>query len=156
MSRVRCKLCSKEFPVKPSQIAYGWGLYCSKDCQHKSQQKGKTVKCFQCKSYIYRSPKQLNRSKSEKFFCSKSCQTIWRNIYYSEHKSYSWIDGKRAYRSILRRSGKKMTCEVCGNNDIRVLIVHHKDQNRSNNDVSNLTWLCCNCHQLVHHKYIKI
>jgi predicted HNH restriction endonuclease len=31
-----------------------------------------------------------------------------------------------------------------------MLIVHHVDENRSNNDPENLIWLCYNCHHLVH------
>jgi predicted HNH restriction endonuclease len=31
-----------------------------------------------------------------------------------------------------------------------VLAVHHVDQNRTNNKVTNLAWLCHNCHHLVH------
>ncbi|MBI4281264.1 HNH endonuclease [Candidatus Uhrbacteria bacterium] len=32
----------------------------------------------------------------------------------------------------------------------RVLLVHHIDENRKNNVLSNLVWLCRNCHFLVH------
>jgi len=33
----------------------------------------------------------------------------------------------------------------------KVIIVHHIDKNRKNNKLSNLAWLCRNCHFLVHH-----
>jgi predicted HNH restriction endonuclease len=32
----------------------------------------------------------------------------------------------------------------------KVLAVHHLDHDRNNNNVSNLVWLCFNCHFLVH------
>lgn len=42
-------------------------------------------------------------------------------------------------------------CAKCKSTDKRILAVHHKDRNRQNNTVSNLVWLCHNCHFLVHH-----
>lgn len=151
MAIVKCKTCSKEFYVKPSHQKRGWGKFCSKVCQAEGQLKGKFVKCHICKNKIYRSPKSLSRSLSKKFFCSKSCQTLWRNIEYTGDKSRNWKNGEHAYRSILRRSGRELKCVFCGIIDGRVLAVHHKDHNRSNNNINNLVWLCFNCHYLVHH-----
>jgi predicted HNH restriction endonuclease len=31
-----------------------------------------------------------------------------------------------------------------------MLVVHHIDENRNNNNHENLIWLCYNCHHLVH------
>jgi predicted HNH restriction endonuclease len=44
-----------------------------------------------------------------------------------------------------------MVCVLCKVSDKRILAVHHKDNNRKNNKVENLVWLCHNCHILVHH-----
>lgn len=62
----------------------------------------------------------------------------------------NWTGGEFAGRRILERSGRKLVCEHCGNSDKRVLMVHHKDSSRKNNKLSNLIWLCHNCHHLVH------
>ena len=32
-----------------------------------------------CKQEVYRTPGDIRESKSGKFFCSKTCQTNWRN-----------------------------------------------------------------------------
>lgn len=151
MPITECGICSKEFYIKPSHQKRGWGKFCSTICRSKAQCKGKFVKCFICGKDVYRSPKALTRSKSDKFFCSKSCQTIWRNGEYIGEKSKNWKNGEHAYRSILKRGGKRPTCILCQNTDERVLAVHHKDHNRSNNTLENLTWLCFNCHYLAHH-----
>lgn len=50
----------------------------------------------------------------------------------------------------MRQSIPKI-CRLCKTKDIRVLAVHHIDKNRKNNKISNLAWLCHNCHLLVHH-----
>jgi 5-methylcytosine-specific restriction endonuclease McrA len=50
----------------------------------------------------------------------------------------------------LIRSNIKKECNRCNDNDQRILAVHHIDKNRSNNELSNLMWLCHNCHFLIH------
>lgn len=151
MPQVRCRICQKEFCIKPSHLKLGWGKYCSRNCVFKSQIKGKYVECFICGKDIYRALKLLTRSQSGKFFCTKSCQTIWRNQVYIGENSANWKTGESAYRNILKRSDREKICIICDINDERVLTAHHKDHDRSNNRLSNLTWLCFNCHYLVHH-----
>ena len=151
MPFVKCVICKTEFYVKPSHQLKGWGKYCSIKCRSQAQSKGKFVQCHICKKRIYRSPKNLIRSLSKKFFCTKSCQTIWRNSEYVEGKSANWKNGKSAYRKILERSGKKSVCSLCGISNEKIIVVHHRDHDRTNNKVNNLMWLCLNCHFLVHH-----
>ena len=151
MPLVPCKICERNFYIKPSHQRLGWGKYCSRDCQVKSQFNGQLVKCFICEQKIYRSKAHLKRSLSGKYFCSKTCQTLWRNQVYSGENSTHWKTGIRAYRDILQRSDKETICTLCKAIDKRILIVHHIDHNRKNNILENLTWLCFNCHFLVHH-----
>jgi hypothetical protein len=151
MTAVRCKVCQKAFYVKPSHQKVGWGKYCSIICRSKAQQRGIIVSCTICNTNIYRSPKAQLHSKSGKFFCSKSCQTLWRNTIYQGENSKNWKTGEKAYRNILKRSGRVQICSLCGINDERILAAHHKDHIRTNNNLTNLVWLCLNCHYLVHH-----
>ena len=151
MPIVCCKICGKEFYAKPSHLKRGWGKYCSAKCQYKGYLKGKFVYCETCGKKIWRQPKRLERSQSKKFFCSKSCQSAWRNkILHIGEKHPNWTGGEFAGRGILERSNRKKICESCGISDKRVLAVHHKDGNRKNNSIENLIWLCHNCHHLVH------
>jgi predicted HNH restriction endonuclease len=42
-------------------------------------------------------------------------------------------------------------CEKCGYDEVPgILIVHHKDRNRANNELNNLAVLCPNCHAIEH------
>lgn len=152
MARSVCLICSRDFYVKPSHQSRGWGKYCSIKCRTFSQFKGKEVLCDTCGKKAYKSQTDLRKSKSGKHFCSKSCQTIWRNttVYVGEDHA-NWKTGIAASRRLLALSGKMRVCTLCKNNDTRVLIVHHLDHNRSNNKGNNLIWLCCNCHFLIHH-----
>ena len=155
MPIVNCGICLKEFYIKPSHKIRGWGKFCSINCRSKAQLKGKVVKCSVCNKSIYRPPRAIAHSKSGKYFCSKSCQTLWRNSFYSGDKSIKWINGIHAYRNILARNGKKPICGLCGNADNRLLNVHHRDHERTNNKIENLCWLCLNCHYLVHNDKVE-
>ena len=152
MPQVICKVCKKYFYAKPSHLQKGWGKYCSNLCQSNGQKTGKYVNCFRCGKKTYRTQKDKLRSKSGNLFCSKRCQTIWRNstVFIGE-KHANWTGGESSYRSILAKSGQPRLCVKCQQNDHRILAVHHKDKNRKNNSNKNLIWLCHNCHFLVHH-----
>jgi len=157
MPYINCKICSNEFYAKPNWIKKGHGKYCSKKCQHESQKNGKIIKCFTCDKQAYRPGSDIKKSKSKKYFCGKSCQAIWRNTILNSGLNHSnWKGGERAYRNILIRTKMPQICKKCATNDTRILIVHHLDKDRKNNNPMNLVWLCHNCHHLVHIHNIKI
>lgn len=151
MSVVSCEICHQPFKAKPYWLKRGWGRFCSAACHHKGMNKGKEVPCALCGVVSYKQRKQLLRSKSGKFFCSKRCQTIWRNQTYVGDKHLNYKTGEHSYRPALARNDIPKVCRLCKTTDIRVLAVHHIDKDRKNNKLSNLAWLCHNCHFLVHH-----
>ncbi|MEK6841238.1 MAG: hypothetical protein AAB529_01120 [Patescibacteria group bacterium] len=157
MPIVKCKKCGKEFYAKPSWLKVGNGKFCSAKCQYESYKKGKFVACNICGRKTWKQPKQIDHSKSGKFFCSKSCQTLWRNKEFRGSRHHNWKGGEHIlHKSLLIENGTKSICKLCNCKDERVLAVHHLDKNRKNNDVKNLIFLCFNCHHLVHGHNIKI
>jgi len=146
----KCEICGQLFYAKPFHIKKGWGKFCSAKCQYQSFKKGITTRCLICEKDVYRSPNRFEHSKSGNFFCSKSCQTIWRNKEFSGNKSKLWKDGWSTYREVISKSTLFKKCKMCGEQDLRVLAVHHIDKNRKNYKIDNLVWLCHNCHHLVH------
>jgi hypothetical protein len=156
MPIVKCKICSKEFYSKPNWIKKGWGKFCSLKCSREGRKKGKLMACHVCEKIVYKAPKALLGSKSKKYFCGKSCQTIWRNSIVFVGKNHSnWKGGEFTYKNILIKSSNSRECKLCKEKDKRLLAVHHIDKNRKNNQVENLIWLCHNCHFLVHHYIIE-
>ena len=151
MAIAKCKICGNSFYIKPAHIKAGWGIFCSRECKHVGTRIRKPVNCFICNRLVYKTQSQINRSKSGKSFCGKSCQTKWRNVLYSGHKHLGWKGGRSTYRKVMLKSKKETQCILCKKEDFRVLVVHHVDQNHSNFDVTNLVWLCHNCHFLAHH-----
>lgn len=147
----KCAQCGNGFKTKPFFIKKGEGKFCSRKCSFESRKNGKYVKCDVCKKEVYKTKKELRVSKSKKYFCSRSCQTKWRNQVFIGKKHANWVDGLYAYKSVLKRNNVKEVCNICKTKDSRVLAVHHIDKNRKNNSVENLCYLCHNCHHLVHH-----
>lgn len=151
MAIVKCGICKKEFYVKPSHLKRGDGKYCSIVCSVVARRRGKFVKCFICNKKVWKMPRHLKNSKSGKYFCNKSCQTVWRNsIVYVGPNHPNWKGGNFIYRELLFKSGGEKICKRCGNKDFRLLTVHHIDKNHKNNKLNNLAWLCYNCHALIH------
>ena len=151
----QCVICGSNFKTKPFFIKNGGGKYCSRACHHNGIKTGKIMKCFLCGKDTYKTKKQLRVSKSKKYFCTKSCQTKWRNTVFVGSRHTNWKEGRYAYKGVLKRHKIPQFCKICKTNDERVLAVHHIDRNKTNNRVNNLVWLCHNCHHLVHNYNIE-
>lgn len=151
-ANTKCKICNKKFYARPSFLKRGWGLYCSRICHHWGMIKPRRrFSCFTCGKDVFIVHSKIQKSKSGKFFCDKSCQTRWRNKVFSGVRNKNWKDGSQIYRRKLLNSQKIKRCVLCRQHNLRVLAVHHVDQNRKNQKLENLEWLCHNCHYLVHH-----
>lgn len=150
MPYLKCKICKNELYVKPSHQKMGYGKYCSIDCKHLAQRKGKYVICEVCGKEVWKMPKAIKHSKSGKYFCNKSCQALWRNKFYSGKLHPNWKGGEYVYPKIMKKYNIPPICKKCGISDKRVLLIHHLDHNRKNNTIKNLIWLCRNCHYLIH------
>jgi hypothetical protein len=151
MPLTRCEKCTSSFYAKPSALKRGNGKYCSSRCQYLVQKTGKEIPCEMCGLVTYKQQRDLERSKSRKFFCGKSCQTRWRNQLYVGNKHKNFTTGESSYRAVMNRAKVLKKCRLCKTDDARLLAVHHIDKNRQNNIIKNLAWLCHNCHFLVHH-----
>jgi hypothetical protein len=147
----KCLNCVKSFYTKPNWVKKGGGKYCSLTCKYKSSKKGKSIPCFVCGKLTYHQNGRIKLSKSKKYFCSKSCQTVWRNSYFVGEKHSNYKDGRSTYRDVLTRNKVLAICKLCKNKDKRVLAGHHLNKDKTDNRVENLVWLCHNCHHLVHH-----
>jgi len=151
MPQIPCVLCSELFYTKPSWQKRGHGKYCSRLCAAKSSRKGKLVNCHICGEQIYRQLRFLKKSKTGKFFCSKKCSIHWQNTVFVGPKHPNWKHGMGGYyRYVLKKLAVPQECRRCRTSDTRVLLVHHLDGNRENSVITNLVWLCQNCHFLVH------
>lgn len=110
--------------------------------------------CAYCGKEVDRMPSQARKSKTGKMFCNKSCAASYNNKLKANEKHPNYKDGKGSYRNKALRE-KEHRCELCGVDDLMVLEVHHRDRDRTNNNIENLQILCANCH-LRQHRMAKM
>lgn len=71
---------------------------------------------------------------------------------YKEYIKSGKVQSNKLRRKLLREGLKEYKCECCNNNQWNglpiPLEVHHKDGDKTNNELSNLQVLCPNCHAL--------
>lgn len=113
------------------------------------------VQCTYCNKDIIRSLSQIKRSKTGNVYCSRSCSNSSNNTLFKSGKNHpNYKTGISFYRKRKLEKGDK--CEKCGNDNLCVLQVHHKDKNRNNNIEDNLQLLCANCHLTEHCLEVRV
>jgi len=96
------------------------------------------VQCAACEKPIYRSPRQIAKSKTGLFYCCKAHRKKWHFYKMTAYR-------KLAFDNLPHK------CDECGYNFIEVLEVHHVDFDHSNDRLDNLQILCPNCHREIHY-----
>jgi hypothetical protein len=137
-----CEICNKEFTHICSRAKKA--KYCSRKCYYKAMQSVGSVilECDVC-GKTYRRPPSHSHYKNKT--CSLKCRGIASRIEVSTAKSFLTV------KSWMKRHGLIKSCEHCGYSEIpAILIVHHRDRDRTNNELSNLVVLCPNCHAIEH------
>jgi len=135
-----CPICSKEFFTHPYRLKNTKVVCCSNDCKFKLIQRNSTItrKCVICdKEFSF--VKSNNKGKRPNIYCSHEC------MYKGKITTKITFYRKIAFESLPHY------CHFCNSKD--TLQVHHKDHNRSNNEISNLVILCTSCHIKLHKFY---
>lgn len=126
----KCEYCGNAYTARS-----GRAKYCS-DCR-------KQVGRDQALAYYYEHREQRSeyvKQYNAEYFAGK------RRGYHQQGSSNNhWRGGAQCgwYDRFM-----KDACERCGSTEL--LLVHHRDRNRSNNDLENLETLCKRCHQIEH------
>lgn len=109
------------------------------------------VNCANCGLEINRNPSVIRRSKTGNVYCSRSCSNSMNNTLFKVGENHpNFKHGNSTYREKKLKYTKEHKCEICEEDDICVLQVHHIDGNRKNNSIENLKLLCANCHLREH------
>ncbi len=164
----KCKFCKVEFEAKKRNgRPTGWQQFCQVRCgrsfrkgkpnpEHSRKMKegfasGRIEKIWLGKEM----PEAMRKKMSE----ARMGVEPWnKNKPFPQMKGnkYAFV-GDRAKRNTLswrarQIVGERKNCEMCGVKDTkRNLVVHHKDEQPSNNNRSNLQVLCRSCH-INHHR----
>jgi HNH endonuclease len=122
-------------------------IYCSPKCRPVNMSKSaKAIKCDTCGEPIMREPNRISKTN----FCGYVCMAAGKIRDYPKSRKFNSV------RRWFSRCGRMAKCERCGYNDIpRILVLHHKDRDRTNNERENLEVLCPNCHATEHVNELK-
>ena len=153
---LRCDYCGNAFHRAPSEIAK-WAdrgctqTYCSRECYDRARQAslpeghrpagrwGKHyAECIQCGKSMYLRPSRIHTDHEN--FCSMACRREFR---LTHPERGVWAARKHSKQ-------QHTTCQVCGLDELAILVTHHIDGNRKNNRQENLIVLCPNCHTRMH------
>ena len=157
-----CLNCTDEFSVLMKEVKRGNGRFCSRSCSNSHRSKIKKLAivpncvCANCNLAFYKVKSKFRNSRSGFHFCSRKCKDDSQRIH-SPHRIIEIMPnhygtGEAHYREIAFRV-KERKCEDCNFNEVpEVLVVHHIDENRSNNVPENLKVLCPTCHEIEHFK----
>lgn len=156
-----CQQCGKIF-LKRINITKNF-KFCSRQCYdsfHKSTNKLPNVICANCGKYFYKNNSQKNNSKSGLYFCCRKCKDSAQKIggikeIMPPHYGTAQTLDPEQYRALFTEL--EMVCRRCGYKEFKSLVyIHHIDEDRSNNNKSNLIPLCSNCHRALHLKLWKL
>lgn len=135
--KVKCKICGYEWEISPCSLMPSttriYDFIGCPECKYVE------CTCDECGKKFKRLKSLVNKTKLH--FCSKECGNRYKN------KSTINIQDSVNYRrnAFLAYPHE---CAACGwKEDEDILEVHHKDENRNNNHVSNLIILCPICHK---------
>lgn len=152
--------CQKDFWKLRKEYNRKQHHYCSHKCCsiHKTTSGTVSVICAYCQKSFYKRKSTLKNAKNGLYFCCKKHKDIAQRLdgikeihptHYSKNGQY------HSYR-MNAFSHYENKCSGCGDNDIRILEVHHIDGDRSHNDITNLMILCPKCHTLIEKGFANI
>lgn len=156
--RAKCKTCNKEFTrrLKPPRGTKK-KEHCSVACRSKNQERRVWIKCPVCNKKVERKKSAARSTKHGILFCGRECkefaQSLEGDCKKIQPSHYGAANGIYSYREKCKKQFVK-GCR-CGEKKIYKLVVHHKDGNRENNEMSNLEVVCCNCHTVRHLKQVN-
>ena len=136
MQRI-CETCGGEFSVDPYRVKQGFGKYCSRDCYWEAHRLRFT--CEICGKKVVL--KKARASKDMPRFCSNACRG--KAFSGENHPNYkggtiheagyrrAYVNGKQLYEQRLVAAAQL-------GSPLDGCIVHHIDEDKLNNDPSNL------------------
>ena len=139
----QCLVCQKPCYKKKYYINKNIDghVFCSQACYGKFIRKEKP--CIVCDTPIM--------AHFNKKTCSRACSNKSRvGIKYRQgRRKDKVVHASQIKKRLLEERGG--LCERCGFSLTEILIIHHKDRNRNNNDLQNLEFICPNCHAQEHY-----
>lgn len=99
-------------------------------------------------------------SKTQNYYCCRLCTNRgiaadnkkWKRFCGSKHPYWKGGTSSNYYRKLFHDFLPKK-CEKCSSE--RYLVVHHIDEDSTNNKIENLMVVCRSCHQKIHKSFLN-
>jgi len=147
-----CQTCGLEFVERLVSDTRPQPKYCSHNCSNIGRRNRIVVVCDNCGKPFSRTPNKLKNSKHGKTFCSRRCKDYAQSFLGScsdiHPRHYNPVSPSN-YRDIAYRMLPNQ-CSDCGVKHRYMLVVHHIDGDKNNNNIANLEILCHNHHAIRH------
>ena len=126
--RFTCLICRVVFKRTASEATREGHSpkYCSIKCRGFGRRRQVTLECFECGKPFQRGECESNR-RGRRAWCSWAC---WRKTRQRGAVSYPKIGQRHAHRVVMERKLKRSL--------LSSELVHHRDEDRKNFDISNL------------------
>lgn len=150
---VTCDYCGKSLSRPPSLVRST--NFCDAQCRDAWESANRRVElaCDWCGMPIVRPKSRLEWVGHH--FCSKECTNLWRSQRYSGSGSPHWRGGTSRlpygpdYTDDLRETIRLRDGHICAMCGSPAKCVHHIDDDKFNNNPSNLITLCRSCHSSI-------
>lgn len=138
--------------------------YCDQPCKPRPDRPGKffTMCEDHLREYVREKAREsYDRHKEDRVQRARDWRKDNPDSYKESYERYeekpNVKERKRKYMKTYKRPWREHVgdhCERCGfiPEDLRQLDPHHIDENKNNNDPSNIETLCANCHRVVKHQ----
>lgn len=141
--RADCKVCRSSKTRKPKELHLPNVTQEVKECEKCGEEykpnSNRQMYCLSCQNSIHKAR------------CNEYHKRTYKKIGYSHlilKNANAYKTGIGIYQKLKKMSIDELKCERCESTNH--LLVHHKDRDRDNNEISNLELLCKACHQQEH------
>lgn len=143
---LHCLECDYTWETYASAVIYRSNENAKHICPNCTKVQKVELTCAWCGKKFERYPSDTKKNKSGFFYCCREHGNLHKNKL--RYDSGEW-DNSSNYR-LKAFSTYDHKCACCGwDEDIRILEVHHIDENHDNNSIDNLIILCPICHRKI-------
>lgn len=152
--RYSCEHCAKSF-IRRKHLSRGLQRYCSTKCAQAARAVPSRVAtdCAHCHRPLAVTRTRLSRAKSGLVFCNKECFNAGKRLFGTVPAVRPAHYGKGGRTTRPGKSARRLygaRCQDCGFDYEPLLVTHHVDGDRSNNEPSNWELLCPLHHSIRH------